>query len=75
MHQTYEYNPMAGNGRRGFDYWTVWDYRSGRELGRLKYRPQRHGYAVSPGAVSPDGRRFAVAARGVLRMYEIAARD
>jgi hypothetical protein len=71
LESTYAYNPLAGSGRRGFTSWVVWDYRTGRELGRLRYTGQRHGYAVSPSAIAPDGRSFVVGARGELRMYEV----
>ncbi len=68
---TYSYEPFTGTDRRGFQSWIVWDYRTGRELGRLKYAGQRHGYAVSPSAIAPDGQHFVIAARGRLRMYEV----
>lgn len=54
-------------------HWIVWDYRSGRELARLPYKRARHGYEASPAAISPDGRRVAIGAGDLLRLYEIPA--
>lgn len=71
LHGTSFYDSSAGTDRPGFLAWVVWDYRTGRELGRLRYAGQRHGYVVSPAAISPDGKRIVVAARGELRMYEV----
>jgi hypothetical protein len=68
---TYGVAPMGGQERRGFRNWVVWDYRAGRELARLKYKGQRHAYAVSPVAVAPDGKRFAVGVRGAIRVYAL----
>jgi hypothetical protein len=62
---------MGGKERHGFRNWIVWDYRAGRELARLKYQAQRHAYAVSPVAMAPDGKRFAVGVRGAIRVYEL----
>ncbi|HVX67213.1 MAG TPA: hypothetical protein VHA11_11455 [Bryobacteraceae bacterium] len=72
---TYGVEPMGGNERHGLRSWIVWDYRAGRELARLKYKPQRHAYAVSPVAMSPDGTRFAVGVRGAIRVYELPDRS
>jgi hypothetical protein len=72
---SYEYDPLTGADHRGFSRWIVWDYRTGRDLGRLGYRGQRHSYAVSPAAIAPDGKRFVIGAKGELRMYDIPGRS
>lgn len=72
---SYDHNPLTGADHRGFRHWIVWDYRTGRDLGRLGYRGQRHSYAVSPAAIAPDGKRFVVGAKGELRMYDIPGRS
>ena len=70
-HGTSSYNLMSGKDSGGLSHWVVWNYRTGEEIGRLRYRKQRHAYAYSPSAVAPDGRRFVLGAGGTLRMYEI----
>ena len=70
-HGTSSFNLMSGSGSSGLSHWVVWNYRTGEEIGRLRYRRQRHAYAYSPSAVAPDGRRFVLGAGGTLRMYEI----
>jgi hypothetical protein len=69
---SYGVEALSGSEHRGVRAWVVWDYRTGSTLGRIRYRGQRHGYAVSPVAMAPDGSRFAVAARGAIRVYEVA---
>jgi hypothetical protein len=70
-HGTSSFNLMSGKDSGGLSHWVVWNYRTGEEIGRLRYRKQRHAYAYSPSAVAPDGRRFVLGAGGTLRMYEI----
>jgi len=70
-HGTSSYNLLSGKDSGGLSHWVVWNYRTGEEIGRLRYRKQRHAYAFSPSAVAPDGRRFVLGAGGTLRMYEI----
>jgi hypothetical protein len=70
-HGTSSYNLLSGKDSGGLSHWVVWNYRTGQEIGRLRYRKQRHAYAYSPSAVAPDGRRFVLGAGGTLRMYEI----
>ena len=69
---TASHDMRSGESTAGISNWVVWDYRTGREIARLRYRRQRHAYAFSPAAVAPAGRRFVVGAGGKLRMYEIA---
>ncbi len=70
-HGTSSFNPLSGKDSAGLSHWVVWNYRTGVEIGRLRYRKQRHAYAFSPSAVAPGGRHFVLAAGGMLRMYEI----
>lgn len=70
-HGTSSYNLLSGKDSGGLSHWVVWNYRTGEEIGRLRYRKQRHAYAFSPSAVAPDGRRFVLGAGGTLRMVEI----
>ena len=70
-HGTSYYNLISAKDSGGLSHWVVWNYRTGEEIGRLRYRKQRHAYAYSPSAVAPDGRRFVLGAGGTLRMYEI----
>ncbi len=73
-HGTSSFNLVSGNESAGLSHWVVWDYRTGEEIGRLRYKKQRHAYAFSPSAVAPAGGRFVLAVGGTLRMYEITAR-
>jgi hypothetical protein len=73
-HGTSSYDLLSDKSSAGLSHWVIWDYRTGEEIGRLKYRKQRHSYAYSPSAMAPDGKRFVLAAGGTLRMYEIVAR-
>jgi hypothetical protein len=70
-HGTSSFNVLSGQDSAGLSHWVVWNYRTGEEIGRLRYRKQRHAYAFSPSAVAPGGRRFVLGAGGTLRMYEI----
>ncbi len=70
-HGTSSIDPLSERSTAGLSHWVVWNYRTGEEIGRVRYRKQRHGYAFSPSAVAPNGRHFMLAAGGVLRMYEI----
>jgi len=70
-HGTSSYNLLSDKDSGGLSHWVVWNYRTGEEIGRVRYRKQRHAYAYSPSAVAPDGRRFVLGAGGTLRMYEI----
>jgi hypothetical protein len=70
-HGTSSVDLLAGKISGSLSHWVVWSYRTGQEIGRVKYRKQRHAYAFSPSAVAPDGRRFILAAGDALRMYEI----
>jgi hypothetical protein len=67
------YNVLAATGSHGLSHWVVWNYRTGEEIARYRYKGQRHAYAFSPCAVTPDGRRFLLAGT-TLRMYQIPAR-
>jgi dipeptidyl aminopeptidase/acylaminoacyl peptidase len=73
-HGTAGLDLVSGNSQSGLSHWVVWNYRTGEEIGRIRYRKQRHSYAFSPSAVAPDGRRFVLAAGGVLRLYEIVGK-
>jgi hypothetical protein len=73
-HGTSSDNGLSGQESAGLSHWVVWDYRTGEEIGRVRYKKQRHSYAYSPSAVAPGGHRVVLAAGGTLRMYEIAAR-
>jgi hypothetical protein len=73
------YNPFTERTRDEWKAWVVWDFRSGRDVARLKYRTQRTGRSVGKkeekipfaSAISPDGRRFAIAGEDVVQLYEI----
>jgi hypothetical protein len=66
------YNVLESTGYHGLSHWVVWNYRTGEEIARYRYQGQRHAYAYSPCAVTPDGRRFLLAGTS-LKMYEIPA--
>lgn len=67
------YNVLAATGSHGLSHWVVWNYRTGEEIARFRYQRQRHAYAYSPCAVTPDGHRFLLAGTS-LKMYEIPGR-
>ncbi len=73
-HGTASPNLLSGQESAGLSHWVVWNYRTGEEIGRLRYKKQRHSYAFSPTAVAPGGHRFVLAVGGTLRMYEITPR-
>jgi hypothetical protein len=68
------YSSRTNSGYPTLINWVIWDYRASREIGRLRYRGQRHAYAFSPCAVSPDGSHFLVGAGSKVVMYEISGR-